>query len=73
MAMTGKMVQEKAGDELDQVDPSRAFGCHCLSVTNFNWGGKQHDAICSFKRSSGYCVDMDYTRTRKEAMKCDTD
>ena len=44
-----------------------------VTVTNFNWGEEQHDSIYSFKRSSGCCVYMDYTRTREAAMKCDTD
>lgn len=73
MAMIGKMVQDEVRGEPDQVDHRRAFGFYCLSLINFKWGGKQHVPIHGFKSFSGYYVDMDCTRMRKEPMKCGND
>lgn len=41
MAMKGKMVQDEVRGDPDQLDPRRAFGFSCPSVTNFKCGGKK--------------------------------
>lgn len=49
--MAGKMAPDETRGGPDEVDLIKAFGFYFLSVTDFKWGGEQHDPIHSFKRS----------------------
>ena len=49
--MAGKTATDETRGGPDEVDLIQAFGFYFLSVTDFKWGGEQHDPIHSFKRS----------------------